>query len=217
MKKLIYHFCLFVAVGLVITACDNTESYGDKRKAERKAISHFISKEGITLITPDEFERNDSVTDTTKNEFVYNSNTEVYFQIVENGKGPNAKLIESGSRRGLTCRFMEVDIESGDTLLTNLYTASTTDKMTVTNTNGQFSASFTSGSMLTQYGSLSGSSGAVPEGWLSVMPYLKVTRRSATDTPAKVRLIVPSTKGQYNAMSNVYPCYYEITFEGERQ
>ena len=217
MKKLIYYFFLFMILGGVVTSCDNTESYGDKRKAERKSIKHFISEKGITLITPDQFEQKDTVTDTTKNEFVYNSNTEVYFQIVENGKGPHAQLIKSGERRDLLCRFIEIDIESGDTLLTNLYTASTPDVMTVTNTSGQFSASFTSGYMLTKYGSLSGSSGAVPEGWLSVMPYLKVTRRSATDTPAKVRLIVPSTKGQYNAMSNVYPCYYEITFEGGRQ
>lgn len=217
MKKLIYYFSLFMILGIAITACDNTQSYGDKRKAERNAIKHFISEKGITLITPDQFEQKDSVTDTTKNEFVYNSNTEVYFQIVENGKGEHAQLIKNGERRDLLCRFTEVDIESGDTLLTNMYNVSTVDVMTVTNSSGQFSASFTSGYMFSQYGSLSGSSGAVPEGWLSVMPYLKVTRRSETDTPAKVRLIVPSTKGQYNAMSNVYPCYYEITFEGGRQ
>lgn len=217
MKKLLYYFFLLLGLGVVVAACDNTESYGDKRKAERNAISHFVSEKGITLITPDEFEQRDSVTDTTKNEFVYNSNTEVYFQIVENGKGEHANLIGKGSRRELLCRFIEVNIETGDTLLTNLYTASTPDVMTVTNSNGQFTGSFTSGYMFTNYGSGMGSSGAVPEGWLAVMPYLKITRRSATDTPAKVRLIVPSTKGQYDAMSSVYPCYYEITFEGGRQ
>lgn len=217
MKNLVYYFFLVLSFGIVLTACDNTESYGDKRKAERKAISRFVSEKGITLITPDEFEQKDSVTDTTKNEFVYNSNTEVYFQIVENGKGKHAALIQSGSRRELICRFVEVNIETGDTLTTNLYDAENPDIMTVTNTSGQFSGSFTSGWMYNKYGSGVTSSSAVPEGWLAVMPYLKITRLSETDTPAKVRLIVPSTKGQYDAMSNVYPCYYEITFEGERQ
>lgn len=216
MKKLVYCFFLLIGLGLAVVSCDHTESYGDKRKAERNAISHFVSEQGITLITPDEFEQKDSVTDVSKNEFVYNSNTEIYFQIVQNGTGKHVSLIKKGSRRELLCRFIEVNLETGDTLLTNYYSASTPDVMTVTNSNGQFSGSFTSGMMYSYYGSASGSSGAVPEGWLAVLPYLKITRRSETDTPAKVRLIVPSTKGQYDAMSNVYPCYYEITFEGGR-
>lgn len=216
MKELLYCCFLLLGLGLVVTSCDNTESYGDKRKAERKAISNFVSQKGITLITPDMFEQNDSVTDTLKNEYVYNSNTEVYFQIRQNGSGQHASLVGNGSRKELLCRYVEVNIETGDTISTNYY-SSMPDVMTVTNTNGQFSGSFTSGNMLSLYGSATGRSGAVPEGWLAVMPYLKITRRSATDTPATVRLIVPSTKGQYDAMSSVYPCYYEITFEGGRQ
>lgn len=226
MKKLIYYSFLFICLG-VVTACDNTESYGDKRKAERNAINDFISREGITLITPDDFEKQDTVTDLSKNQFVYNSNTEVYFQIVERGSGKYAKPIEKGTRQELICRFMQVNISQpaeqrtySDTL-TNMLPAYVEypEVMMVTNSSGTFSASFTNMNslMVRAYGSSASSTGYVPEGWYSVLPYIKVTRRSETETPAKVRLIVPSTKGQSEAMSSVYPCYYEITFEGGRQ
>lgn len=226
MKKFIYYFFLFLSL-VVIVACDDTESYGDKRKAERNAISHFISEHGITLITPEEFENQDTVTDLTKNQFVYNSNTEVYFQIVERGSGPHAKKIETGERRELICRFTEVNILNpteertvNDTLTNTLpQWLERPEVMMVTNSSGTYSASFTNmNSLMVQaYGSSASSTGYVPEGWLAVLPYIKVTRQGDLDVPAKVRLIVPSTKGQATAMTNVYPCYYEITFEGGRQ
>ena len=37
--------------------------------------------------------------------------------------------------------------------------------------------------------------------------------RTADDQIAKVRLIVPHTQGHIIASQNVYPYYYEITFQ----
>ena len=40
--------------------------------------------------------------------------------------------------------------------------------------------------------------------------------RSAKDEIAKVRLIVPHSQGHSDALSNVYPCFYEITYQEMR-
>ena len=37
-----------------------------------------------------------------------------------------------------------------------------------------------------------------------------------TDNLAHVRLIVPGSQGQANASANVYPCFYDITYQRGR-
>ena len=66
--------------------------------------------------------------------------------------------------------------------------------------------------MYNQYFSLS-----VPSGWLVPFPYIHIGRQdSAEEGIAKVRLIVPHSEGQVSATSNVYPCFYELTFQKMR-
>ena len=68
------------------------------------------------------------------------------------------------------------------------------------------------GAMYAAYGSTS-----VPSGWLIPFPYIRIGRQNSPDEGiAKVRLIVPHSEGQTSASSNVYPCFYEITFQKMR-
>ena len=68
------------------------------------------------------------------------------------------------------------------------------------------------GAMYAAYGSTS-----VPSGWLIPFPYIRIGRQDTPDEGiAKVRLIVPHSEGQTSASSNVYPCFYEITFQKMR-
>ena len=215
MRKLLFYFSLLLCLGSVVASCDS-ESYANKRKTEKKAIAHFISEHGIEKISMEQFLNQDSTTDTLKNQFVYLSSSDVYMQIVNKGTGPHARKMASGENRNLICRFAEINIESGDTILTNLYDASVPDIMSVQNSSGTYTASFLSGYMYSTYSSYSTTTGYVPNGWLAALPYINITRLSDTDVPAKIRLIVPSTEGQAEAMSEVYPCYYEITITGDR-
>ena len=50
------------------------------------------------------------------------------------------------------------------------------------------------------------------------MSYVNLGRQvSAEEGIAKVRLIVPHSQGQTDATSNVYPCFYEITYQEMRE
>ena len=57
----------------------------------------------------------------------------------------------------------------------------------------------------------------VPNGWIIPLQYVKVGRQTSADSGiAKVRLIVPHSQGQSDATSNVYPCFYELTYQEMR-
>ena len=109
-----------------------------------------------------------------------------------------------GETLNVMARFFEYNISDADTLLGNIYDSDNPDYMRIKLDHGSYSATFTSGYMSITYGS------AVPTGWLTPLPYIYFTRRQSQT--AKVRLIVPHTKGTSNASSYVYPCFYEITF-----
>ena len=84
--------------------------------------------------------------------------------------------------------------------------------MSVTNTSGTFTATFTSGVMCSS--SYGYSSNYVPSGWLKPLTYIKLGRPDSEDAKiAHVHLIVPSTQGQVYASSNVYPGYYDLTYQ----
>ena len=139
-------------------------------------------------------------------------NSGVYMQIVREGHG---SPIENGETTTVLCRFTERNLLTDSIQLSNevLAFASIPEKMSVTNTNGTFSASFdqTSSLMYTYYRSTS-----VPSGWLVPFSYINLSRHTADDAIAKVKLIVPSTQGHQYASSGVYPCYYSITYERGR-
>ena len=200
--------CLITICSLLLmSACNNSETYADQKDRERAAISKFIAEQGIKVISESEFKR-DSVTDVSKKEFVLFENTGVYMQIVRKGCGEKVK---SGETVNVLCRFNEYNLLVDSLRLTNnnISYSSLPDKFAVTNTLGTFTASFISGALLSAYGSTS-----VPAGWLIPLSYINVGRVvKEGDEIAKVNIIVPHSQGTSSALSNVYPCYYEITYE----
>jgi hypothetical protein len=136
---------------------------------------------------------------------VYLSKSGVYMQIVRKGNGTP---LEDGKSINLLCRFVEVNIKQ-NTVYYNAYNyVFQDDKINVQRTGSTYTASFISGRMYEAYGA------SVPAGWLVAFNYLNVGRSTAD--LAKVRLIVPHSQGHSTASSNVYPYYYELTFQRER-
>lgn len=197
---------------VIVSSCDDTETYAEQRDRENSAISQFLRDSSITVIDEDQFREQDYTTNLENNEFVLMQNSGVYMQIVREGHG---SPIENGETTTVLCRFTERNLLTDSIQLSNevLAFASIPEKMSVTNTNGTFSASFdqTSSLMYTYYRSTS-----VPSGWLVPFSYINLSRHTADDAIAKVKLIVPSTQGHQYASSGVYPCYYSITYERGR-
>lgn len=198
---------------VILASCDDTETYAEQRDRENSAIRQFIRDSSITVITESQFRENGFKTDVSNNEYVLMQSSGVYMQIVREGCG---EPIKDGETTTVLCRFTEKNILTDSIQLTNdiLAFASIPEKMSVTNTNGSFTASFLTESslMYTFYGSTS-----VPTGWLVPFSYIKVGRQSSQNEEiAKVNLIVPSTQGHRYASSGVYPCFYTITYERGR-
>ena len=194
---------IFVAAMTMIAtlwcSCDDVETYAEMKEKEKAHIEDFISEQGIKVITKAEFEK-DTITDVEKNEFVLFEDKGVYMQIVRRGEG---KMMEDGDRTVFMARYLEQNIETGDTISANLYASP--DYFTCKREGDSFTASFTQGYMLKVYGS-----SAVPSGWL--VPFSYITPGRPNDKGAKVRLIVPHGQGTTTASQYVYPTYYEITY-----
>lgn len=208
MKKITLLLVVLAGV-LALYSCDKNDTYADQLERERNAINDFITKRGITVITEQQFNKQGQTTNLSKNEFVRFTNTGVYMQIMNKGVG---ETIKKGETATVLCRFDERSIFKDSIQLSNkvLYWSGVVDKMSVTNTSGTFTASFDKGSSV-MYQSYK--SASVPAGWLAPLPYINIGRiKSAADSLAHVRLIVPSTQGQQNASQNVYPCFYDITY-----
>ena len=211
MRKL--SMLLLALVGAVVfTSCSDSETYADQKKKERSAINSYIAKNGIKVISEDEFFK-DSLTDTTKNEFVLFESSGVYMQIIRKGCG---EKIKDGENATVLCRFTERNLLTDSLQLSNdiISYASLVDKMNVKRNSGTFTASFDASSsvMYSVYGSTS-----VPSGWLVPLAYIKLGRpASENDQIAKVRIIVPNTQGQQYAVQVVYHCLYDITYERGR-
>lgn len=219
MKKLFYLVLTACAVSLSIfttTSCNDGETYAEQKEKEKKAIRKFIESNDfvgtITPITEEQFYAQDSITDTTKNEFVLFNDDGIYMQIVRKGEGQTMvemakEMSDSTVSKVLLCRFLEYDIESADTTYTNLYTPSIVDKMLCkySHYSQSYTASFTEGRMLNSYNA------TVPQGWLKPLNFIRLTRDAGKI--AKVRLIVPHSSGTTNASGYVLPFYYEITYQ----
>ena len=196
---------LLVAFTALFVACNNYETYGDKKEKERKAIRKFIADSAFVVISESQFHSQGDVTDLDKKEFVYLDNSGVYMQIVNKGCGTP---LQNGETADLLVRFMELSLLDS-TALYNDTSPYDVDVMNVYRQGTTYSASFTQGLMLSSY-----SNATVAPGLLVPLNYVNVGRpRSADDHVAKVRLIVPHSQGHQIATSYVYPYYYEITYE----
>ena len=197
---------LLPLLAMMFVACDDEVTYAEMKERERDAINWFIRSQGINVISFDEFIK-DSITDVARNEYVCID--DVYMQIVRNPKGvENARQMYEGENLNMLVKFFEYNISDGDTITGNLYDSDNPDELLVELSHGSYSATFTSGYMNSIYGSY------VPTGWLTPFPYLYFTRKDSQ--VAKVKLIVPHTKGTSTASSYVYPCFYQITFQPDR-
>ena len=98
---------LLMTLAVVVSSCNNYETYGDKKDKERNAISKYISDHGITVISEDQFNKQGHTTDVSKNEFVKFDRNGVYLQIVRQGCGSE---LEDGGRGTLVCRFAETNM-----------------------------------------------------------------------------------------------------------
>lgn len=208
--------CVALVVLSVATGCSDGETYAEQKEKEVRSISRFLEDNDfvgkINPISEEQFREQDSMTNLAKNEFVKFNDDGIYMQVVRRGEGPTmAELAkqyrDSTVTRYLLCKFLEYDIQAGDTTYTNIYMTGIKDKMTCTYSDfsRSYTASFTEGVMRTAYGS------AVPQGWLKPLDYIRLSKVDGEE--AKVRLIVPHTSGTQNASGHVRPFYYEITYQ----
>ena len=208
MRKTIYTLITLGAI-LMAAACNDYETYGELKERERDAIDQFINDSGYVIISQDQFEEQGNKTIGDK-QFVQLNKSGVYMQIVNVGSG---ETIKDGESMNILCRFIEKSIL--DTAKLSNYTNDnpfSLDIMSVTRTGSTYTASFTQGLMLNNYGS------TVPEAWLAPLQYIKLGRlASDTDEKAHVKLIVPHSQGTTsNAKANVRPYYYIIKFQRGR-
>ena len=157
-------FILF-ALAVAFVSCEETVTYSEMKEKERKSVENFIKENGIKVITLDTFVANDSTTDVNENEYVLVD--DIYMQIVNNPikSDPRSRGIYEGENVDLLIRYIEYNIQDGDTITGNLYAAEP-DQMRVINNSGSYSATFTGGIMTSVYGS------SVPTGWLVPLRFL---------------------------------------------
>ena len=223
MKRFLYPVLLLM-VAFTYVGCENYETYADKKEKERDAIDNFIRREGINVISEPEFKAQGNTTDVSKNQYVYFDRNGVYMQIVRRGVG---SMMEENQTVNILCRFLEKNIMTDSILVRNDDVAWLTrnnitynvsdylDKMTCFRQGTTITASFVTGMMYMFH-----SSASVPAGWLVPLNYVNIGRPDPStegdEEVAKVRLIVPHSQGTADASSNVYPCYYEITYQRTR-
>lgn len=193
MKKLTLFFLSLLAIGLSFQACDDTKTYAEMLEDEKKAIDGFIRKNNIKVISQTDFYKQDSMTNVQDNEYVQLASG-VYMQIVDKGSENKADTIKNNDL--ILVRFLEYNILSQDTTLSNFNEPTIVDEFKYTISSTSIAGSFTQGYMSSVYGP------QVPAGWLVPLVYVRDW--------AHVKLIVPSKMGQQDAMQSVYPCYYDI-------
>ena len=215
-----------------LQSCDDGETYAEQREKERDAISAFLNRDvvirlsdgeelihvgKINTISEGEFYAQDSTTNLERNEYVVFENTGVYMQIVRKGAGEKMK---NGQQKRIICRYTEFNILKGfradyeqfglladepwhhgrDGYLRNLYRFI------------QYIQWMGVGRCI----SITVRKQCLPGGWFP-LTYINIGRQiNADEEIAKVRLIVPHSRGHSDASSNVYPCFYEITYQEMR-
>ena len=210
MKKLTYLF-LFVVSMMLFSACRDQQTYADQKNREHAAINKFLADSAVNVISEEQFEAQNYTTDVSKNQFVLFQSNGLYLQIVRKGTG---KAIKDGEHVRILCRFTERNLLTDSVQVSNviypLYSRFV-ETMDISNKSGTMTGSFDKKSslMYTFYGTTT-----VPTGWLAPLRFLNIGRWDSADSEiAKVRIIVPHDIGQSNAVTAVYPCLYDITYE----
>ena len=202
---------MVLGLGLFTQSCNDGKTYAELKEEEREAILRFIEKNDIKVIDEDQFEAQDSMTNVAANEFVLFEETGIYMQVTEKGNG---EQLEDG-RHEMLVRYMEKQIVSDGTTDTLSFNTNGNwyphpDEFIVTKQDNSLSASFgVNGAMYEAHGSA-----YVPAGWLLPLNYLKVGREISGRS--KVKLILPHSQGTSTASGQVFPCYYEITYQLSR-
>lgn len=216
MKRTTYILASVFVLIATLFSCKDQETYAEMKDKEKKAINAFIKDNDltgpITVISENAFYAQDSLTDISRNEFVLFEEDGIYMQIISKGEGPNMAEMakeqpDSTVSKNILCRFLEYDIESADTTMTNYNSPSIVDKMLVKYSlySRSYTASFTEGYMKSKY------EATVPKGWLKAFDYIRLSRDAGKI--AKVRVIVPHASGTQNASGYVLPYYYEISYQ----
>ena len=102
-------------LGLAFQSCNNGKTYAEMKEDEREAIKRFIEVNDIKVISEDQFEAQDSLTNVSDNEYVLFEESGVYMQVIDRGNG---ELLEDG-RHEILVRYVEslINAEGGkDTL-----------------------------------------------------------------------------------------------------
>lgn len=212
MKKLGVLLMMAVGLGMSFQSCDDSKTYAELKEEEREAIKRYIELNNIKVISEEEFQKQDSTTSLSDNEYVLFEESGVYMQVVERGDG---EVLADGRYEILT-RYWELVINedgTADTISSNMngnYYPHP-DEFKLTKTANSLSASFvgSGGAMYQRHRSAS-----VPSGWLLPLNYLKVGR--TISGRSKVNLIVPHSRGTSTASSQVVPCSYEIFYQMSR-
>ena len=211
MKKLSILLTMVFGLGLFFQSCNNGKTYAEMKEEEREAIKRFIELNDIKVIDEAQFAEQDSTTDVSANEYVLFEETGVYMQVVERGNG---EPLGEG-RHEILVRYVEERIKQdgdSDTIslntLSNLYAHP--DEFVLTKQDKSYSATFTTlGAMYNAH-----TSAYVPSGWLMALNYLKVGREISGRS--KIKLILPHSQGTSTATAEVFPCFYEITYQLSR-
>ena len=208
MKKLGILLMMVFGLGMAFQSCNNGVTYAEMKEEEREAILRFIELNNIKVIDEDQFAEQDSTTNVADNEYVLFAESGVYMQVVERGNGD---LLEEG-RHEILVRYLEkriVEEGTADTLslntISNLYPHP--DEFILTKEKNSLSASFSNGGAMYN----THSSAYVPSGWLLPLNFLKVGRQISDRS--KIKLILPHSQGTATASGQVFPCYYEITYQ----
>jgi hypothetical protein len=206
-----FYFLMLSLVMSMLLSCNEEETYADQKEREARQINEWLDNNGIDVISMSDFLQ-DTITDNpdtgpdfSRNEYVLFSDNGVYMQIVRRGEG---RMINSGEMWNLNARYVERYIGTGDTMTMNLYQQEP-DQFYVQRNGGNYAASFTSGIMLTGYGS------SVPNAWIMAFPFIKPGVLNGSPS-AKIRLIVPHNQGTQKAASEVYPVFYEIIISKQK-
>lgn len=198
MKKLILFILSFVMVSVLFEACDDMESYADKLKKESRAIQNLIRDSNITVITQQQFLRQDCTTNLDRNEFVQTPSG-VYMQVIDKGSDNPADTVQNNDI--LLVRFTEWRLHQDSVapirVLSNLALPYVVDEFRYIKTPSTVSGIFKSGLMYSNY-----SNEVVPAGWLVPLDYVR--------DGASVKLIVPSKMGHTTAQGYTYAYYYYI-------
>ena len=211
MKKLSILLTMVFGLGLFFQSCNNGKTYAEMKEEEREAIKRFIELNDIKVIDEDQFAEQDSTTDVSANEYVLFEETGVYMQVVERGNG---EPLGEG-RHEILVRYVEERIkQDGDSDTISLNTVSNLyappDEFVLTKQDKSYSATFTTlGAMYNAH-----TSAYVPSGWLMALNYLKVGREISGRS--KIKLILPHSQGTSTATAEVFPCFYEITYQLSR-